>query len=82
VGNTKIVKEFGREIVSRSEIADVSSSFLSGSGGARRHHGRGGGLVIGDTGDGMMGLEINSSIWREEIGNRNRLVNLAGRNRQ
>ena len=27
-------------------------------------------------------IEIDSSIWREEIGNRNRLVNLAGRNRQ
>jgi hypothetical protein len=26
--------------------------------------------------------KIDSSIWREEIGNRNRLVNLAGRNRQ
>ena len=45
VGNTKIIKEVGGEIWSRSEIADVSSSFLSGSGGARRHHGsgRGGG---------------------------------------
>ena len=27
-------------------------------------------------------IEIDLSIWREEIGNRNRLVNLAGRNRQ
>jgi hypothetical protein len=27
-------------------------------------------------------IGIDLSIWREEIGNRNRLVNLAGRNRQ
>ena len=27
-------------------------------------------------------IEIDSSIWREEIGNRNRLFDLAGRNRQ
>ena len=26
-------------------------------------------------------IEIDSSIWREVIGNRNRLLNLAGRNR-
>ena len=27
-------------------------------------------------------IEIDSLIWREEIGNRNRLLDLAGRNRQ
>ena len=28
----------------------------------------------------LSAIEIDSSIWREEIGNRNRLIDLAGRN--
>ena len=38
--------------------------------------------IMGRDGRKKSTIEIDSSIWREEIGNRNRLVNLAGRNRQ
>jgi len=37
MGNEKIIVEVGREIWSRTEVADVRSSLLSGGGG---HHGR------------------------------------------
>ena len=40
-------------------------------------------MMDDENGGNKSAIEIDSLIWREEIGNRNRLVNnLAGRNRQ
>lgn len=51
VGNEKIIIEVGGEIGSRTEVADVGSSLLSGGGGRHGHRLEccclGGGFLVG-----------------------------------